>query len=90
MQVFSTITEDDVISLYAGRHDEVTRNIAELINAVPSNAAPWVKETMQECAKLYRKKHGIKKSAVEAAVKDHAISEVAFAALTVEQHRIDG
>jgi hypothetical protein len=71
-------TPDDAMGRYASTYDEETRNIAELMNALPANAAPWVKDTLRECAKLYARKHGIKMTQVRAAAADYAAWEQAF------------
>lgn len=69
---------DEAMGVYGSTYDEPTRNIAELINAVPNDAAPWVKETLNECAKLYADRHGLNDSEIAAASAAHAAWEQAF------------
>ena len=71
---------DDAMGRYGDTYDEAVRNLAELIHAMPASAAPWVKDTLHECAKLYARKHGVKMSQVRAATADYAAWELAFEA----------
>lgn len=75
----STVSMVDlVLGHYADRHAEPTRNLAELMNAIPKDCAPWVRETLDECAALYRARHGIAATELDAAVADHRAWESMF------------
>lgn len=73
-----TPTADTLLAQYGQRFDEATRNIAELVNAVPSPSAPWVEDTLRECVRLYAAQNGISEDDVHAAAKAHAVWERAL------------
>jgi hypothetical protein len=66
------------LGAYGAAYDEHTRNLAELTNALPADASPWVKGTMRKCVKLYAKKHGLSTDTITAAAAAHAMWEKAF------------
>ncbi|MDT4853328.1 hypothetical protein FQZ97_875900 [compost metagenome] len=73
-----TSAADALLAQYGQRYDQATRNIAELINAIPSPSAPWVEDTLRECVKLYAAQRGIKEADVYAATEAHAVWERAL------------
>lgn len=77
---------DEALGVYGTAYDEHTRNLAELTNAIPADASPWVRDTMSKCAKLYAKKHGLSKDAIAAATAAHAAWQTAFDNLDSREH----